>query len=1132
MVRTSGTFGISQAARRASAAARFAVFAALFSALVSVSAPVTAQSANDALFKAVELNDMAAVDKAIKDGAQLSAKNAAGMTAADVAVDLGHFRIAHALLAYRNGGSQQGPRVSDNVRAAITSPSNRIRANTQNQAGQTAPTQQGPDPRLAEIDPPRKPAAPAKPPAPAAPAGPPSMDLPALGAPGTDMTAPAPSEKEPVPGMPAEIPMQAEKAPPPPTRPRAAEPPKKEEGGLFDSVLGGLKSVVTLGGLIGGQDEETPSQPSAADSAPLLSPADRFSSSPSQPSESESSAGRMVDRMTESVLGAKQKENEFGLPKQPVLPPLGTPGDLPPLASPGDLPPLAPAGPQAPLAAPDNLPPLDMPGMGAPVESAERPPDAMSQPPLDIPVVPPSSTGGSDIPGLVPPVDAPSGMSVTPPADTQAELLPPELPPSSSTDVPGLPPGLDIPGLSPAPAAPARDEVPGIIPPPADNADSIPSLPPGLEPLPGSDTGQLRRPGGLVQPEDPTSLPAPGSEDLRARIQRLDDILRRAPDQIDRYRTGIGTPPASSGVPRPSPTTPVAPAPTEQMRPGTDTRGDIRDPEKILRKTREAARMRENLERTAPSSRLTSKLGDGKVEELPTPHALRPEGVVVTEREDSTSRLMDRLSGMTDRKYPNEDVHGLPVVKPSADGTTPPRKSVDVAELPESRKEKTDDKIHALARFFRGDQEHEAGMQPPPEVKQAPLPQVIDNMVPENDPSRGKVVDDRLLDLRGVENEPPSYRGQAGATSTDTGSLNPNFLDRLNTVLGPKQGNRSVEQELPPPPPGKVGLNDLDVPQDQIVPKPAPNLPDPWTMTIEKSDAEGNSRTLGVSAISPEDGSEMQTEQGVVTKMVGRIRELLSGPDGARGPDVTTLDDKERQDTAEQLLSEALRDGAPTALPDQNQWPVTEVESGDAVPGVPPPPRTGVLTRTSLTDVVLSLGESVTLENTLPPQQDGIDPLNECIKKNRGTTLFCVEPVDWPSDLQPMFMVPTILYTGPMAITRYDQGSPSRFHALFDANEFEDVVAYYQARYGEPTEIWKRSIAPLAQPRQDNPTVSWRSRDTRTNIITVLEIRKFDDSRGGFPDTQRGAVMLYHLNAPSIFPQVSSHELMRLRRTR
>ena len=51
-------------------------------------------------------------------------------------------------------------------------------------------------------------------------------------------------------------------------------------------------------------------------------------------------------------------------------------------------------------------------------------------------------------------------------------------------------------------------------------------------------------------------------------------------------------------------------------------------------------------------------------------------------------------------------------------------------------------------------------------------------------------------------------------------------------------------------------------------------------------------------------------------------------------------------------------------------------------------------------------------------------------------------------------------------------------------------------------------------------------------VITVLEIRKFDDSRGDFPDTNRGAVMLYLANSPPILPQVSSHELMRINRTR
>ena len=190
------------------------------------------------------------------------------------------------------------------------------------------------------------------------------------------------------------------------------------------------------------------------------------------------------------------------------------------------------------------------------------------------------------------------------------------------------------------------------------------------------------------------------------------------------------------------------------------------------------------------------------------------------------------------------------------------------------------------------------------------------------------------------------------------------------------------------------------------------------------------------------------------------------------------------------------------------------------------------LLKTSLSGVTLSLGRSVTLENSYPPGEGGFDPHNRCVKKNRGTTLFCLESVDWPEAMQSDFLVPTILYTGQKAIARYDQGIASRFHALFPSDSFKRIAQYFHERYGPPTDAWNRSIAPFAQPRQDNPTLAWRSIDPKTQVVTVLEIRKFDDSRGGFPDTKRGAVMLYLANSPPIFPQVSSHELMRLSRGR
>lgn len=1126
----------------------------------ALSLPTAAQSPNEALFNAVEVNDIDAVEAAITAGADLAAKNADGMTPADVAVDLGHFRIAHLLLSKRNGNltPPTGPRVTEKVKEALTQPKKRVASPS------AAPQMGAPEPKLSDLVPPKKPE-PATTPAPAmtesAPVGPatptaPMADIPSVTSPGMTATAPQTPVKKapPPPEMRSDDEMAKAPAPAPGTemQQKAANVPPPSEGGFLERFWDGFNDVVTLGGLIGGnkEPEDRDLNPEFDDQGRRLqNPANRFASKPAAPKpESDSSAGRMVDRMTGMVGGDKPKENEFGLPEGPVVPPMeSAPGIVGIEQSPPGLaaPQLGTETTEVPgLAAPSlETPTLQPPGLAAPVL-----PPSGAEPGMAMPVLPPSgATETAEMPGLAAPQLPPSGDSIEVPG-LPPGLAAPALPDGPAPPDPEQTPGLDIPGL----AAPSG-EVPGIIPPPGDTAGAIPALPPGLAPLPGSDTGQLRRPGGLIEPNDPNVLPPPGQGDMQAQLKRYDELLRRTPEQNnERYGTPRGRD-SVTGQPAPyAPRTAPEKAPVSKADPmmeipkgledtrtapaavPTPSRTDIRDsPSEILRRARDSDAVRKERERFEKRM-----LDQGK--SIPKPlqpsgHQLPVPQEPITARAEPASRMMDRLSNLGNA-YEDEDIHGLPIQRPSIDGKVPPREDVRVAELPDRKAENADFKLQKLARFFRGDQEEEAGMKPPeyvpPKVEREPLARVIDNMVPENDPARGRVVDDRILDLTGVELRAPENGGQAGATPTRDGQLNENFLDRLTSVLGPAREQPPIPG-TPAEESGKVGLKQLDVPNDQQVQPAKPQIPDPWTMTVEKKDSEGQKKTLGVTAISPEDGSELRTEEGVVSGMVGRIRQLFEGPKGTdNGPQVEKLDEADRQAAAERLLSDALRDGAPTALPDQGQWPVTEVEPSNITPGVPPPPRPGVLTRTSLDDVVLSLGESVTLENTLPPQQDGIDPLNSCVKKNSGTTLFCIEPVDWPQELRPAFVVPTILYTGPSAITRYDQGSPSRFHALFESEQFEDVVAYYQARYGEPTEIWKRSIAPLAKPRMDNPTVTWRSRDSRTNVISVLEIRKFDDSRGGFPDTNRGAVMLYHYNAPSIFPQVSSHELMRLRRAR
>ncbi|MCH8236870.1 MAG: hypothetical protein IIC06_01725, partial [Proteobacteria bacterium] len=376
----------------------------------------------------------------------------------------------------------------------------------------------------------------------------------------------------------------------------------------------------------------------------------------------------------------------------------------------------------------------------------------------------------------------------------------------------------------------------------------------------------------------------------------------------------------------------------------------------------------------------------------------------------------------------------------------------------------------------------------------------------------------------------------------------------------------SPTQEGPPAagPPGAepkppVAVKPAPVEAAELAPVKPAQPQEPWSATVarkgepgpreilpEKSDkvaddAAGVTASEGKAA--PEEMAEAapadpEARDAVKPEEPGAIKKVFDKLVGVLTPD---FGDKKRLEKLvldpEETLSSVEKTGDEAKQPTPGEspskpWPVTEVKTAEkpslAVKG--PAPRT--MFATSLIGVTLSLGKSVSLENSFPPMGQGFDPLNQCVKKNRGTTLFCLEPVDWPERMQADFQVPTILYTGFKAIARYDQGIASRFHALFPSEAFERVISYFQGRFGDPTDVWNRSIAPFAKPRQDNPTLAWRSLDPKTQAVTVLEIRKYDDSRGGFPDTRRGAVMLYLANSPPIFPQVSSHELMRLSRSR
>lgn len=157
-------------------------------------------------------------------------------------------------------------------------------------------------------------------------------------------------------------------------------------------------------------------------------------------------------------------------------------------------------------------------------------------------------------------------------------------------------------------------------------------------------------------------------------------------------------------------------------------------------------------------------------------------------------------------------------------------------------------------------------------------------------------------------------------------------------------------------------------------------------------------------------------------------------------------------------------------------------------------------------------------------QQESIH--RPCVDKRNDGVLFCIDTIFWPLDIEEHFRVDTIMYQGTRAIARYDDGVATNFHSMFASKAFDVVANYYTTRYGPPTKSISRVIAPFAKPRQENPTMIWQSREPGTDLVVNLEIRKFDDARGGFPDIERGAIMLYKGVGEPIFPKLSQLELM------
>ena len=182
-----------------------------------------------------------------------------------------------------------------------------------------------------------------------------------------------------------------------------------------------------------------------------------------------------------------------------------------------------------------------------------------------------------------------------------------------------------------------------------------------------------------------------------------------------------------------------------------------------------------------------------------------------------------------------------------------------------------------------------------------------------------------------------------------------------------------------------------------------------------------------------------------------------------------------------------------------------------------------------LKGVPLAIADAIALGTRRFPQTPVAHAPENCVRKQRGTILFCVEPVTWPEDIEEHFAVATFFYRGTTAIVRYEEGESRYIYALFATDGFEAVIANFRALYGPPTSTVQRRVTLMATPRMTSPAMIWRSADETSGAVTTLEVRKYDDSRGGFADVRHGAILLRREGTEPIFPRLSTFELMVLK---
>ena len=262
--------------------------------------------------------------------------------------------------------------------------------------------------------------------------------------------------------------------------------------------------------------------------------------------------------------------------------------------------------------------------------------------------------------------------------------------------------------------------------------------------------------------------------------------------------------------------------------------------------------------------------------------------------------------------------------------------------------------------------------------------------------------------------------------------------------------------------------------------------------------------------------------------LIGDIFARMFGPDGPGDDNVDAM--VEAGQTTEPLANKISERIVAEERLDLS-YTAPDAEIANLAPGTDDTPDATIerLRETVLGNIDLYVGKDTVIGTPYDGKKFGPE---DCIERPLHGSIFCLTTLHWPAKIVEKFAVDTAFTLPGEALIRFENGTISRVYAIFDSQNFADVVKHMQRNFGAPSEreiVW---MPVMEAPKLPNTTFRWKALSADRKDTMILEVRNYDDLRRSFADMEHGMIRLYRDGSRPIFKHISTMDLMLMQRKR